>query len=78
MRNQTARSLVDAAREELRIQPYTVDGFKFLLDDDNSFNPNTAEAAEEAGFPHRETMPLVAGFFYQSGEYTAYLAKEYL
>ncbi len=75
MRNQVARNLLDIARADLLIQPFGVEGFGYICDrGGNEFDPYTNDHAETAGFPFREGMPVVEGFFYLSDEYAAYLA----
>ncbi len=37
------------------------------------FNPHCVETAALAGFGHKQGMPSVAGFFYITDEYSAYL-----
>lgn len=69
-------SLSKAINDNLRLlenKPFAVDGFKFIEDDEESFNPYNQESADAAGFPFRTGMPISTGFFYASEEYESYL-----
>ncbi len=74
MRNQNTRNFLDRAKEDLRIQPHTVDGFDFTCDRGaGEFDPHQRFPAEEAGFPVLDEHPTVAGFFYLTDAYKAYI-----
>lgn len=72
MKNAQVKSFIEKIKNELSEPDFPIDGFQFILDDPNDFNPYTIEACKVAGY-FEEEAPNPKGFFYCSNDYKNYL-----